>query len=195
MSFHATKVFHTFEGGAIICKDIESKVKIDNLKNFGFVDETTVVSCGINAKMNELQAAMGLLQLKYINSLIHNRKIITEKYRLLLKDIKGIKFLDDINNVTHSYSYFPILINKTDYGLDRDTVYEKFKKNNIFARRYFYPLISQFPLYSEMPSSDKENLPIAEDITKKILCLPLYSELELNDVKLICESLKNKFIT
>ena len=193
MSFHATKVFHTFEGGAVICKDLESKIKIDNLKNFGFINETSVVTYGINAKMNELQASMGLLQLKYIKSLISKRKIIAEKYRNELSAIKGIYYLSDLPNVEHSYSYFPILIKNEEYGIDRDTVYENFKKYEIYTRKYFYPLISQFPIYSDFKSAKKDNLPVAEIITKLILCLPMYSELEIENVEKICLLLKNKF--
>lgn len=193
MSFHATKVYHTFEGGAIICHDEATKKRIDNLKNFGFVNETTVVMPGINAKMNEVQAAMGLLQLKYVDEAIKKRKQISILYRQKLREIEGIKVLDDMTNVRHAYSYFPILIDTKEYGLTREEVYEKLKEKNIYGRRYFYPLISQFPVYRGLPSSSAENLPIAEEIAKKVLCLPIFPDLPLDIVEFICSLLSKRF--
>ena len=191
MSFHATKVFHTFEGGAIICHDEATKKRIDNLKNFGFVNETTVVTPGINGKMNEIQAAMGLLQLKYIDSAIEKRKQITEHYRHYLKNIEGISIIKDIPDVNHCYSYFPVLINKEKYGKTRDELYEELKKNNIYGRRYFYPLISQFPTYSGLDSAKPGRMSIAEEITKRVICLPIYSDLSIIDqTKIINQLLK-----
>jgi dTDP-4-amino-4,6-dideoxygalactose transaminase len=181
MSFHATKIYNTFEGGAIVCHDEPTKKRIDNLKNFGFVDETTVVTPGINAKMNEVQAAMGLLQLKYINSAIEKRKQATERYRNGLNGIKGITYMEDMANVKHCYSFFPIFIDKDKYGKTRDEVYEELRKNNIFGRRYFYPLISQFPTYRGLESAQKGLMPVAEEITEKVICLPLYADLTLED--------------
>jgi dTDP-4-amino-4,6-dideoxygalactose transaminase len=181
-SFHATKVFNTFEGGAIICHDKKMKTRIDYLKNFGFVGEIKVIGPGINAKMNELQAAYGLIQLKYVNDYIAKRKKITETYRNYLKNIPGIRSLNDIDNVLHSYTYFPILVNAKEYGKTRDELYEKLKKHNIFVRRYFYPLISQFPTYRGLLSARAKNLPVAIKVTERILCLPLYPDLPLNDV-------------
>lgn len=177
MSFHATKVYNTFEGGAIVCHDEATKKRIDNLKNFGFINETTVVVPGLNAKMNEVQAAMGLLQLKYINTSIEERKKISNLYREKLKEVEGIIFLEDIPSVKHCYSYFPILIEKDKFGKSRDEVYEQFKTHNIFSRRYFYPLISQFPTYRGLESAKKGKLPVAESLSEKVLCLPLYSDL------------------
>jgi dTDP-4-amino-4,6-dideoxygalactose transaminase len=190
MSFHATKVYNTFEGGAIISHDKSMKKRIDNLKNFGFINETTVVSPGINAKMNELQAAMGLLQLKYIDNSIQKRKLISNHYKNLLIGVEGIKFLPDMPNVKHCYSYFPILIDEDKFGINRDNLYEELKKEKIFTRRYFYPLISQFPTYSGLKSASPGNLPIAEKITKQILCLPIYTDLKISQVDRICNAIK-----
>ncbi|MBS4062398.1 MAG: DegT/DnrJ/EryC1/StrS family aminotransferase [Bacteroidetes bacterium] len=185
LSFHATKVFNTFEGGAIICKDLETKKRIDDLKNFGIHDEVTVVAPGINAKMNEVQAAFGLLQLKYINSLIEKRKEIASLYRIKLHGIEGIRILDDIENVTHNYSYFPIFINK-EFGITRDELYIKLKEENILSRRYFYPLISSFSMYRGLPSANLSNLPIAHKIANEVLCLPIYPDLRYTHIENIC---------
>jgi dTDP-4-amino-4,6-dideoxygalactose transaminase len=191
LSFHATKVFNTIEGGAIIMNDEKMKIQIDFLKNFGFANETTVVAPGINAKMNELQAALGILQLEYIEKALQKNKDITEYYRINLNSIDGIFCFQDFYGVKHNYSYFPILVDAKEYGMDRDELYEKFKEKNIFVRRYFYPLISNFPTYRGLPSSTPENLPIAEKISKQILCLPIYEGLELRDVDRICEIIKH----
>jgi dTDP-4-amino-4,6-dideoxygalactose transaminase len=192
MSFHATKVFHTFEGGAIVCHDNATKKRIDNLKNFGFVNETTVNAPGINAKMNEIQAAMGLLQLKYIDGVIEKRKQIADLYREGLNDIEGISFMNDITEVKHCYSNFPVLIDKEKYGMSRNFVYERLKKHNIFTRRYFYPLISQFPTYRGLESAKPGKMPIAEKVTEKVICLPLYPNLDYDIVKRIVKLLKDK---
>ena len=191
LSFHATKVFSTVEGGAIICHSQKMKHHIDNLKNFGFRGEAVVEEPGINAKLNELQAAYGLLQLKYIDGFIAKRKKITELYSILLKDLKGIRFLPCMEQISHTYSYFPILIDEKEYGISRDTLYEKFKENNIFTRRYFYPLISDFEPYRELRSATPENLPIATKISQQILCLPIYVELSKIDVNRICYIIRN----
>lgn len=187
LSFHATKVFNTFEGGAIVCHSAEMKEHIDNLKNFGFRGETTVVEPGINAKMNEVQAAMGLLQLKYVDSLIEKRKNVAAIYKERLKDIPGIHFVDDLDGMLHNYSYFPILIDEGIYSYSRDQVYEKLKEHNVFARRYFYPLISNFPSYQCLNSSDSSNLVVANAIAEKVLCLPIYSGLAKNDINIIVD--------
>ena len=192
LSFHATKVFSTIEGGAIICHSQEMKHHIDNLKNFGFRGETVVEEPGINAKLNEIQSAYGLLQLKYIDGFIAKRKKITELYQRLLKNIHGIRILHDMIGVTHCYSYFPILIDEEKYGISRDDLYEKLKENNIFARRYFHPLISSFEPYRELPSSTIENLKLANKVSKQVLCLPIYVELNFEDVNNICSIVKNK---
>lgn len=192
MSFHATKVFNTIEGGAIICHDEKTKQRIDFLKNFGFADEVTVVAPGINAKMNEIQAAYGLLQLKYVDEYISNRKIIAETYRTHLKGIPGLQFLNDIAEVRHGYAYFPILINACEYGSTRDELYTKLKKNNVFGRRYFYPLISQFPTYRGLTSSNPDNLPNAIKIAEQVICLPIYPSLAMNNVLDICKIIAEK---
>lgn len=192
LSFHATKVYSTIEGGAIICHTEEMKHHIDNLKNFGFRDETIVEEPGINAKLNELQAAYGLLQLKYIDGFLTKRKTITELYQKLLKDVSGISFLSDMKNVTHCYSYFPILVDEEVYGMSRDALYEKFKENNIFGRRYFFPLISSFQPYRELPSAKSENLQVAAKAAKQVLCLPIYVELNDIDIQRICSILKKE---
>ena len=186
LSFHATKVYSTIEGGAIICHTEEMKHHIDNLKNFGFRGETIVEEPGINAKLNEVQAAYGLLQLKYVDSFITRRKEITDLYRSLLKDIPGIRFLEDMKDVKHGYSYFPILIDKEQFGKSRNEVYEKLKVNNIFARRYFYPLISNFEPYNKLDSSNPFNLIVATKASEQVLCLPIYVELAKNDIERIC---------
>jgi dTDP-4-amino-4,6-dideoxygalactose transaminase len=182
MSFHATKVYNTFEGGAIVCHDEATKKRIDNLKNFGFAGEITVVAPGINAKMNEVSSAMGLLQLKYIDSAIKKRKEIAEQYKILLDGFEGITFIQDIPNVKHCYSYFPIFVNKIKYGKSRDEVYEELKKHNILGRRYFYPLISQFPAYRGLGSAQPGKMPVAEKITEEVICLPIYTDISKEDI-------------
>jgi dTDP-4-amino-4,6-dideoxygalactose transaminase len=190
MSFHATKVFTTFEGGAIVCHDEAAKRQVDNLKNFGFINETTVVTAGINAKMNEMQAAMGLIQLKHVEKLIERRKSITNHYREMLNNVEGISFMNDIPSVRHCYSYFPIFIDKDRYGKTRDEVYEELKRNNIIGRRYFYPLISQFPSYQDLETARPGRMKIAEKVTKEVICLPIYPELEFETVDNICNILR-----
>lgn len=192
LSFHATKVYTTFEGGAIVCHDEVMKKRIDNLKNFGFAGETTVVGPGINAKMNEFQAALGLLQLKYVDKAVERRKEIARYYRDHLQNTAGITFLKDLSGVKHSYTHFPILIDKAQYGKSRDMVYEEFKKYKIFTRRYFYPLISQFPPYKNLESAAIGKMPVAEKIAEEVLCLPIYPNLTQNALQLIQEFLFNK---
>jgi len=190
LSFHATKVFNTFEGGAIICHDEKTKKRIDFLKNFGFADEETVIGTGINAKMNEVQAAFGLLQLKYVNQSIDKRKKIVELYRKELQNIQGIRFMNDCENISHIYPYFPIFIQK-DYGINRDELYVLLKTNGIFSRKYFYPLISSFAAYRGLISASPDNLPVAEQIAKEVLCLPIYPDLTMEQVEKICTILKD----
>ncbi|MCF6222627.1 MAG: DegT/DnrJ/EryC1/StrS family aminotransferase [Flavobacteriaceae bacterium] len=177
LSFHATKTFNTIEGGAIVCHDAETKKKIDYLKNFGFENETSVVQVGINAKMNELQAAFGLLQLKNIDRDIVKRKKVAEIYQEGLNHIKGIRFLNDIPGVKHNYSYFPIFIEK-DYPLTRDELYQKLKDHQIFARRYFYPLISDFEMYRNLESTNPTKLINAVIVANEVICLPIYPKLD-----------------
>ncbi|MBN2662815.1 MAG: DegT/DnrJ/EryC1/StrS family aminotransferase [Bacteroidales bacterium] len=185
LSFHATKTFNTVEGGAIVTKDEILKTRIDYLKNFGFADETTVIGYGINAKMNELIAAYGLLQLKTIDENIRKRQDKVNLYRNLFQNTKGITFLPDFENIKHNYTYFPIFIDKNKFGKTRDEVYNLLKEHNIYARRYFYPLISQFNAYKELPTAAKENLPVATQITEQVLSLPLFAELENENIQRI----------
>ena len=192
LSFHATKVFNTFEGGAIVCHDEKTKKRIDYLKNFGFSDETSVVAPGINAKMNEFQSALGLLQLKYIDEALEKRRYIAQIYSNELSDIDGISFLKDIPEVKHNYSYYPILIDENKYGKSRDEVYNEFKMSDVFTRRYFYPLISNFSPYKELASSKRDNLPIANKIAEQVLCLPIYPDLEDDNIKLIVDIIKKQ---
>ena len=182
LSFHATKVYNTVEGGALICHDEATKKRIDYLKNFGFADETTVVAPGINSKMDELRAAYGLLNLKQVDEAIAKRKHVAELYKEELKGIPGIRFLNDIEGVRHNYSYFPIFITEKDYGMSRDSLYQKLKENNILGRRYFYPLISNFPVYRGFESSRPDNLPVATKLAEQVLCLPMYADLTDDDV-------------
>ncbi len=192
LSFHATKVYSTIEGGAIICHTEEMKHHIDNLKNFGFRGELVVEEPGINAKLNEMQAAYGLLQLKYIDGFINRRKEITELYRSLLVNVVGITFMNDMEGVTHGYSYFPIIVDEKLYGNSRDGLYDKLKENNIFARRYFYPLISNFEPYCELPSAIPNNLIVATKSANNVLCLPIYVELSEDEVRMICSIIKKE---
>ncbi len=189
LSFHATKVFNTLEGGAIISHTREIKEKIDLLKNFGFADEITVVGLGINAKMNELQAAWGLLLLKELKANIEKRKYLSNIYKDLLKNVTGIRFIYIPDDVTYNYSYFPIIIEK-EFPVSRDKVYEVLMEYNIFPRRYFFPLITEFPPYNKLLSTEN-NLVVAKDIASKILCLPLYPELEEKQVIKISKIISN----
>ena len=190
LSFHATKVFNTFEGGAIVCYDEKTKRHIDDLKNFGFRGETTVVAPGINAKMNEVQAAMGLLQLKYIDKNLQMRKDITNQYRELLHGIPGLRFLEDMPEVKHCYSYFPVFIDEEKFGMSRDALYEKLKEHNIYGRRYFYPLISQFPTYRGLDSAQPGKMPVAEKVTEQVICLPIYPGIASDNLQQIVEIIK-----
>ncbi len=183
LSFHATKTYNTIEGGALVCPDEKTKKRIDYLKNFGFAGETEVVAPGINAKMDEVRAAYGLLNLKYVNKAIENRKVIAQTYRDGLKSIKGISYLNDGQAVKHNYSYFPIFVDEKEYGMTRDELYFKLKENNIFGRRYFYPLISNFSTYRALESAQINNLPIANKVAEQVICLPIYGDLELKDVE------------
>lgn len=182
LSFHATKVFNTFEGGAIISPDAKSKLRIDQLKNFGHVGELTVVAPGINGKMSEFNAALGLLQLKYLDQAIAKRKAIDLVYRELLRDVKGIHCLNDAGEKVANYAYFPILV-QNDYPISRDELNQKLKDNGIHPRRYFYPLISDFPMYRGLPSAHRENLPIATASAQQVLCLPIYPDLDMSVVE------------
>jgi dTDP-4-amino-4,6-dideoxygalactose transaminase len=181
LSFHATKVFNTFEGGAIICPDAKTKQRIDHLKNFGFVNETTVVATGINGKMSEFNAALGLLQLKHVDAAIARRGAIAERYRGLLSNVPGVRMPAKPADATANDSYFPILVDSS-YALGRDGLYKHLREEGIVARRYFYPLISDFPMYRGLPSSDPVKLPVARAASDQVLCLPIYPALADADV-------------
>lgn len=177
LSFHATKVFNTFEGGAIVSPDAKTKQRIDHLKNFGFVDEVTVTAPGINGKMNEFSAALGLLQLKGLNEALRLRQAADVRYRYGLQSVKGIRCLGSAGETVQNYSYFPVLV-KPEYGLTRDELYERLRQENIFGRRYFYPLISDFPMYRGLSSAARSNLPAAARAAEQVICLPLYAALD-----------------
>lgn len=191
LSFHATKVFNTMEGGAIVCHDAATKKRIDYLKNFGFAGETTVMAPGINSKMNEMQAALGLVQLRHYHENIEKRKIIADTYRKELSGIKGISFLPIPENTESNHAYFPIFVDEKEYGISRDQLYEKLKQHNIYGRRYFYPLISEFSMYKGLDSAKPENLPVATKMAKEVICLPIYPDLSCIYIEIIIQSLKN----
>ncbi|MDA9871191.1 DegT/DnrJ/EryC1/StrS family aminotransferase [Gammaproteobacteria bacterium] len=191
LSLHATKVFNTFEGGAIICPDLKTKIRIDQLKNFGHVGETNVVAPGINGKMSEFNSALGLLQLKYIDQVISKRKLIDIAYREGLAGVKGVHCLGDTGEMAANYAYFPILIDH-EYPLDRDGLYEKMKENDVHPRRYFYPLISEFPMYRDLASSHRDNLPVATQAASQVLCLPIYPDLPPEKVEEICHFIRSQ---
>ena len=183
LSFHATKVYNTIEGGALICHDAKTKQRIDYLKNFGFAGETTVVAPGINSKMDEIRAAYGFLNLRQVDSAIEARHQVAIKYREALKDVYGITFFDDIEGVRHNYSYFPIFVDEEKYGMSRDDLYFKMRDANVYGRRYFYPLISTFSTYRGLHSSNPDNLPVATRIANQVICLPMHHALSDEDIQ------------
>jgi dTDP-4-amino-4,6-dideoxygalactose transaminase len=191
LSFHATKVFNTFEGGALVTNDEALKKRIDLLRNFGFADEVTVVAPGSNGKADEIRSAFGLLQLKHVDNEIAKRKEVAEFYRKHLQSIAGIRILQDIPGVRHNYGYFPVLVNADTFGISRDGLYDKLKSNGVFARRYFYPLCSDFPTYRGLDSARHERLPVAARAACEVLCLPIYADLSedarLKVVELVIE--------
>jgi dTDP-4-amino-4,6-dideoxygalactose transaminase len=180
LSFHATKVFNTFEGGAIVCPDAKTKQRIDRLKNFGFVDEVTVVAPGINGKMSEINAAFGLLQLQHVDHAIECRQEISQTYDQYLKSVKGIRVVGSAGQMESNYSYYPVLVSD-DYPLSRDELYYLLRDQNIYARRYFYPLISDFPMYRAYDSAQNKNIPVAKYASERVICLPLYPGLSRDD--------------
>ena len=182
LSFHATKVYNTLEGGALVMHDEQTKQRIDYLKNFGFADEVTVVAPGINSKVDEVRAAYGLLNLKQVETAIANRQKVANRYREALKNVRGVRFFDDIPGVRHNYSYFPIFIKADEYGMSRDELYFKMKEANVLGRRYFYPLISTFSTYRGLPSAAPENLPVATRLANEVICLPMHHELSDSDI-------------
>lgn len=185
LSFHATKVYNTIEGGALIMKDAETKKRIDYLKNFGFANEVEIVAPGINSKMDEIRASYGLLALKSIDKAIEARHQAASAYREALRDVEGISFMENMPGVKHNYSYFPIFVNAEKYGMTRDELYEKMKKNNVLGRRYFYPLISTFSTYRGLDSATTTNLPVATQMANSVICLPMHHELASEDIALI----------
>lgn len=196
LSFHATKVFNTFEGGAIVCHDAKTKQRIDYLKNFGFADETIVMATGINGKMNEVQAAMGLLQLKYIDGALAERAEIYNRYvELFRQHLPEIEFITQADNVTWNYSYFPVLIRENSC-VTRDEVYAELRKQGIYGRRYFYPLITAFPMYRNFPTANPAHLPVADTVSRAVLCLPIFPGLSATEqeriVNVIGEMFKNR---
>lgn len=185
VSFHATKVFNTFEGGAIICPDEKTYQRINHLKNFGFVNETTVVAPGINGKMSEVNAAFGLLQLRYIDAALARRKEIDQLYRERLAGVPGLNCVELRGLSSANHAYFPLLVDG-DFVLSRDQLYEHLRDQGIMARRYFYPLISDFPMYRGLPSAEPANLPVARSVASKVICLPIYPDLADEDIEGIC---------
>lgn len=188
LSFHATKVFNTFEGGAIVCPDAKTKQRIDYLKNFGFADEVTVVAPGINGKMSEINAAFGLLQLNYIDGALARRKQIDTMYREVIADMPGLHLLYSPND-DHNFSYFPVVVGD-DFPLSRDELFERFRARDILVRRYFYPLISTFPMYRSLASAKPEGLKVATETSSRILCLPIFDALSPQDFDSIVDVLR-----
>ena len=204
LSFHATKTYNTVEGGALVCNSAEMKYHVDDLKNFGFRGETNVVGPGINSKMDEIRAAYGLLNLKHVDAAIAARKEVAKMYVEALKDVKGISLYQPIANsllpmadnevpCRLNYSYFPIFVDEEQYGISRDALYEKMKANNVLGRRYFYPLITDFDPYKDIPSANPANLPVANKIANQVICLPMHHALSKEDVKRVIECIVNNY--
>lgn len=190
LSFHATKVYNTIEGGALIMHDEKTKKEIDYLKNFGFAGETEVVGPGINSKMDEIRAAYGILNLRQVDAAIEARHKIAVEYRKAFRGVEGITFMDDMPGVKHNYSYFPIFVDADKYGETRDELYFRMREENVYGRRYFYPLISEFATYRDLPSASKENLPNAHRMADSVICLPMHHELNDNDLVRIIDTIK-----
>lgn len=189
LSFHATKVYNTIEGGALIMHDEKTKKRIDYLKNFGIADEVTVVGPGINSKMDEMRSAYGLLNLKQVDAAIEARHQVAIKYREALRHVDGITFFDDMPGVKHNYSYFPIFIDAEKYGMTRDELYFKMKSANVLGRRYFYPLISEFSTYRALESAAPKNLPNAHKMADSVICLPMHHALSDDDIQRVLDCL------
>ena len=187
LSFHATKVFNTIEGGAMVMHDEATKKRIDYLKNFGFAGETTVVGPGINSKMDEMRSAYGLLNLRQVDAAIEARHKVAVRYRDALRGVKGISFFDDMPGVRHNYSYFPVFVDAEEYGMTRDELYSKMKAANVLGRRYFYPLISEFSTYRGLESAKPENLPNAHRMADSVICLPMHHALSDEDVERVLD--------
>lgn len=189
LSFHATKVYNTIEGGALVMHDEKTKRRIDYLKNFGFAGETEVVAPGINSKMDEIRAAYGLLNLRLVDACIEARHQAAIRYREALRNVEGITFMDDMPGVKHNYSYFPIFVDAEKYGMTRDELYFKMKDKNVLGRRYFYPLISEFTTYRGLPSANPDNLPNAHKMANSVICLPMHHELSEEDINRILRTI------
>ena len=189
LSFHATKVYNTIEGGAMIMHDAKTKQRIDYLKNFGFAGETTVVAPGINSKMDEMRSAYGLLNLKQVDTAIEARHHVAIRYREALRNIEGISFWDDMPGVKHNYSYFPIFVDANEYGMTRDELYFKMREQGVLGRRYFYPLISEFSTYRGLPSAAPENLPNANKMANEVICLPMHHTLTEDNIQRVLKSI------
>lgn len=190
LSFHATKVYNTIEGGALVMHDEKTKQRIDYLKNFGFANETTVVAPGINSKVDEMRAAYGILNLRQVDAAIQARQRVAQAYREALRDVSGLTFFEDMPGVRHNYSYFPVFVDAEKFGMTRDELYFKLREANILGRRYFYPLISEFSTYRGLPSATKENLPIAHKMADTVICLPMHHELTDCDLERIINAIK-----
>lgn len=192
LSFHATKVYNTIEGGAMVMHDAKTKQRIDYLKNFGFANETEVVGPGINSKMDEMRSAYGLLNLKQVDAAIEARHQVAIKYREELKDVEGIEYWEDLPGVKHNYSYFPIFVHEKEYGMTRDELYFKMKEQGILGRRYFYPIISEFSTYRGLESSRPENLPVAHKMANSVICLPMHHLLANCEIERILKIIKDR---
>ena len=190
LSFHATKVYNTIEGGALVCHDEKMKRRIDYLKNFGFAGETTIIAPGINGKMDEIRSAYGLINLKQVDAAIDSRRQIALLYRNTLQEVKGIRFMEDMPGVRHNYSYFPIFVDSEEYGMTRDELYFKMREANVFGRRYFYPLISEFSTYRGLSSANPENLPNAYRMANSVICLPMHHALNKDEVGRVIEQVR-----
>lgn len=190
LSFHATKVYNTVEGGAMVMQDEQTKKRIDYLKNFGFANETTVVAPGINSKMDEIRAAYGLLNLRQVDAAIETRRNVAKRYREALRDVPGITFFEDMPGVRHNYSYFPIFVDAEKFGRTRDQLYFDMKAADVLGRRYFYPLISDFSTYRGLPSATRENLPVAYRLADTVLCLPMHHALTDEDIERVLNCIK-----
>ena len=191
LSFHATKVFNTVEGGAMVMHDAQTKQRVDYLKNFGFAGETEVVAPGINSKMDEIRSAYGILNLRQVDTAIEARHQVAIRYRDALKDVEGITYWNDVPDVRHNYSYFPIFVDAKEYGMTRDELYFKMKEQNVWGRRYFYPLISTFSTYRGLDSANPKNLPVATKMANEVICLPIYHNMTDEDVERVISSICN----
>lgn len=189
ISFHATKVFNTIEGGAVICKDLKTKKLLDALKNSGISSETSIAGYGLNAKLNEFQAAFGLSLLEYIDDKIENRRLAANIYKTELKDVNGIRIITEKPNVKYNYTYFPIFIDSNEYGITRDALFSKLISENIFPRKYFHPLVSEYEMFSEFKKLPLKN---AEELSQNVICLPLFDTITIEEIQKICKIVRGR---